>query len=106
MEERFPDFVLQRADDGTLYWEGEVEPFPEEVFLVSVSYPRRFPYERPVLRVEEPPLVKGAPHRYADGSLCIHADKWDPQRATAASCVPLIGAWLVRYVHWLEEGAF
>jgi ubiquitin-protein ligase len=73
-------------------------------YLVSLSYPARYPYQEPKLRVEQPRLREGAPHTYADASLCVHRASWDPNRSTAVSEVPLIAAWLVAYENWLSTG--
>jgi ubiquitin-protein ligase len=103
MQERFPQFILQQTDEDTLRWVGILEPVEGQPFAVSLAYPARYPYNAPVFRVEAPALSIGCPHLYADGSLCVHKS-WDSDRATAASCVPLICAWLVAYLHWLETG--
>lgn len=103
MRDRFPQFVLRR-DQSTLYWEGFVDPVPGHRFLVRVSYPERYPYQEPVLRVQEPPIRPGAPHLYASGAPCIHRQPWNSQTGTAASMVPLLCAWLVAYLQWERTG--
>ncbi len=104
MLDRFPAFTLLRGADGALRWEGWLEPVPARRFLISVRYPPHYPYAAPVLHVITPSLRSGSPHRYADGSLCVHKMRWDPATGTAASCVPLAAAWLVGYISWVELG--
>ena len=104
MRQRFPQFVLRRAARGLLLWDGVIEPHPGVSFRISVEYPPTYPYQEPVLRVDDPPLRAGAPHRYIDGSICIHKHHWDPATGTAASLVPLVAAWLVAYIHWTRTG--
>ena len=104
MDDRFPQFVLQRGAKSCLGWEGILEPLSGVPFLVSLTYPKRYPYNMPALRVVDPPVQPRAPHVYADGSVCAHKKKWNPTTGTAASCVPLLSAWLVAYLHWLETG--
>ncbi len=101
---RFPGFSLIEDASGQLLWVGVLEPQPQERFLVTLEYPKDFPYRAPALWVLEPPLAAGAPHVYADGSVCIHQTTWDAHRGTAASCVPLLSAWLLAYVVWLQTG--
>jgi ubiquitin-protein ligase len=103
MAERFPQFRLFIDEDGFLRWEGLLEPVPGRRFRVSVSYPRRYPYDPPKLTVDDPPLEPDAPHRYLDGSLCVHRSSWNPETVTAASTVPLVSAWLIGYLNWLES---
>lgn len=104
MEDRFPQFVLRRSGDGSLYWEGIVSPRRDAEFRVAIWYPAHYPYGEPVLRVLEPAIRPGAPHVYRDGNLCAHRERWDPSRGTAAGQVPLLCDWLDRYLDWLEDG--
>lgn len=104
MRERFPQFRLFEDPSRGLSWEGFLEPAAGRVFRVLVACPPTYPYQAPVLRVIEPLLRRGAPHLYVDGSLCVHRQRWDPMTGTAASCVPLVAAWLVGYFGWLELG--
>ncbi|MDM7913881.1 MAG: hypothetical protein QUU85_01255 [Candidatus Eisenbacteria bacterium] len=106
MKSRFPQFRLVQAAGGDLRWIGTLEPVAGQEFLVSLCYPRRYPYESPKLFVEEPRIRSGAPHLYADGSLCVYKQRWDPETSTATSCIPLLAAWLARYVHWLQHQEF
>jgi ubiquitin-protein ligase len=104
MRARFPQLSLRRTEHGALQWVGFLEPVEHIAFLVAARYPDRYPYEAPRFFVEDPPLHDRAPHRYQDGSVCIHKRSWDPMRGTAASCIPLIAAWLCAYCCWLETG--
>lgn len=104
MKERFPDFRLLETDDGLLRWVGVLTPTRGSEFVVSLTYPADYPYREPKLRVDRPALAGGAPHLYSDGSLCVHKQRWDPMRGTAASEVPLIAAWLVAYLSWRRTG--
>ena len=103
MRERFPGFSLRQRSDG-LSWEGTLEPVPGRRFRVRLCYPSRYPYQEPVLRVLRPSLRNGSPHRYADGSICVHQSAWNPATGTAASMIPLAAAWLVSYLNWRENG--
>ena len=103
MRERFPGFALRMGSDE-LFWEGTLEPVQGRRFRITLAYPSRYPYQEPVLRVLRPRLREGAPHRYVDGSICVHRSGWDPATGTAASMIPLASAWLVGYLNWLETG--
>jgi len=104
MRERFPHFALRRQPDGHLHWQGVLEPHPGVAFLVRLEYPGRYPYREPRLWVVAPSILPGTPHVYADGSVCVHRERWDPERGTVASMVPVLCAWLVLYVRWIETG--
>ena len=95
MRGHFPAFQLMKKTDRGLLWVGVLAPTPEDDFFVGVEYPDDYPHRAPALWVLEPELVPGALHVYSDGSCCIHSDSWNPDRGTAASCVPLIAGWLV-----------
>ncbi len=83
---------------------GILSPTGSTEYLVSVTYPAEYPYREPSLRVEYPALAAGAPHVYADGSLCMHKANWNVELATAVGEVGLIAAWLVAYEAWLRTG--
>lgn len=104
MRSRFPNFSLLQTAGGELRWIGVLEPVPDREFVVSVRYPSTYPYAPPRFFVEEPPLRPGAPHVYSDNSLCVYKQQWNPMTGTAASCVPLVAAWLVGYLNWTENG--
>ena len=104
MTERFPQFVLTERDGGSLAWTGIIEPVQGHEFVVSIRYPNRYPYKEPKVFVDEPSLRSGAPHRYLDGSLCVHRKRWDPKTGTAASIVPLAATWLALYLNWAASG--
>jgi ubiquitin-protein ligase len=105
MRERFPGFLLTRGATGLLSWRGVLRPVKSApAYEISVTVPARYPYEPPMLRVERPTLLPGAPHLFLNGSLCVYRQSWDPLRGTIASVVPLVAAWLTAYEHWRETG--
>lgn len=105
MHARFPAFHLLEQR-GELMWTGPLKPIADVniEFSVVIAYPADYPYRPPTLWVLQPELEPNAPHRYIDGSLCVYAKNWDPERGTAASCVTLIAAWLIGYLNWSETG--
>lgn len=104
MHSRFPSFRLIESSTGELRWRGVLEPVAGYTFVVSVRLPPHYPYREPQCHIEEPRIQAGAPHVYAssDGHICVHRRTWDPMTGTAASCIPLIAAWLTAYACWLE----
>ncbi len=104
LEERFPGFVPTLSPNDELVWRGVLEPIEGRAFVLSVTMPRRYPYQEPQLRIEQPRLRPGSPHLYQNGTLCVHQRKWDPTRGTVASTIPLAAAWLIGYLRWLESG--
>lgn len=104
MSARFPEFRLIREATGELAWIGGLRPTRGTGYVVSLTYPRRYPYVEPKLRVLHPQVRPGTPHTYFDSSLCVHRTGWDPHRSTAVSEVPLIAAWLVAYENWIRTG--
>lgn len=104
MGDRFPGFRLRVDGSASLFWVGVLTPLSDTEFVVAVVYPADYPYRAPSLWILEPDLTSGVPHMYPDGSICIHANNWDPERGTAVSCVTLIAGWLVAYVNWQRTG--
>jgi ubiquitin-protein ligase len=101
MTERFPQFVL-KGNRKQLFWEGILMTNFETHYKVKIVYPINYPYQRPAFRVEWPRIIKGAPHIYADGSLCVYPDHWNYKRCTAPAGVPLVSSWLAMYEIWLR----
>ncbi len=104
MHERFPQFVLTQSPSDLLVWRGVLVPVEGAPFEISVTMPARYPYGAPELRAERPRIRPGAPHLYANGTLCVHRLSWDPMRGTVVSVIPLAAAWLVGYLNWLRTG--
>ena len=104
MRERFPQFVLTESTSGLLIWRGILLPVAGSPFVISVTMPARYPYSAPELRAEQPRIRAGAPHLYANGTLCVHRLNWDPMRGTVVSVIPLAAAWLVGYLNWIRTG--
>lgn len=106
MKSRFPQFRLVETAASELRWIGWLEPVLGHRFLVSLRYPSSYPYASPDLFLEEPAMEAGAPHVYSSGACCVHKARWNPETGTAVSCVPLLSAWLARYLTWLACGEF
>jgi ubiquitin-protein ligase len=104
MRSRFPQFILTCTHSDLLVWRGILEPVRSAAFGITATMPANYPYSAPELRVERPRLRPGAPHLYANGTLCIHKQNWDPMRSTVASTIPLAAAWLISYLNWSRTG--
>lgn len=107
MRARFPHFMLQTTPNGELEWLGSVEPIPGREFLITIAYPPWYPNEEPIIRVQYPALDPRTPHVYsrATGHICVHKQgDWNPDRHTAASCVPMVAVWLFTYMLWRDYG--
>lgn len=78
--------------------------------VTSPAYCLRVSYrlgEIPRVRVLRPKLVDGAPHLYADGSLCLYWPKewhWAPCEAIGETLLPWAALWLYYYELWLDTG--
>ncbi len=102
MRERYPQFVLKR-DDATVYWDGILQSNFDTRYRVRLTYPAAFPSKPYEAWIGEPELRDDAPHRYRDGSLCVHREEaWDWQRHTAAATVTHVAKWIARYELWLR----
>lgn len=104
MGENYPQFVLKADEKQQLFWDGLLQTNFGSVYQVNISYPQSYPWQKPKLEVIHPQVRRDAPHRFADGSLCIYPDNWNYKQATAPAAVPLIAGWLALYEVFLRTG--
>lgn len=104
MRDHFPGFRLFRLPGGRLAWRGWLRVRGGRVYQVSAELPERYPYEAPALHVLTPALVGGCPHRYADGSLCVYLNRWNPERDTVVQTIANATDWLRHYQGWRRSG--
>lgn len=104
MAQNHPQFVLKMDEMKCLFWEGFLRTNFRTLYLVNALYPSAYPWQKPELRIVEPEVRWDAPHRYANGTLCVYPDDWSYKRCTAPAAVPLIAAWLALYEIFLRTG--
>ena len=102
MSASFPQF---RYSGQTAHWRGALRPqrcSPE--YVVEVQYRGK---RAPRAIVRRPEIDPAAPHRYADGSLCLYYPcdwHWTGEKNIAHTIVPWTAFWLYCYEHWQEDG--
>jgi len=106
MRVHFPGFRLFKLPGGRLAWRGWLRVRDGRGYQVSAELPERYPYAAPTLRVLSPALVGGCPHRYGDGSLCIHLNHWNPMTGTVVQSIANAADWLRCYQHWRRTGVW
>jgi ubiquitin-protein ligase len=104
MQENYPQFVLKIENTLQLFWEGILQTNFGTLYRASINYPQAYPWQKPKLMIVEPEVRANAPHRFADGSLCIYPDDWNYKQTTAPAAVPLIAGWLALYEIFLRTG--
>lgn len=84
---RFPS----KLDDGT-------------TIDLSIVLPHGYPHNCP--RVYASAIGEGAPHRWADGALCLYGvmTGWNPGKHTVLSTLKLARQWLCNYDAWRQLG--
>jgi hypothetical protein len=101
MQHHFPD--LRWIHHGN-FWSGPLQPSDGcATYLVEVTYK---PGRAPQVHVRSPKVDPGAPHRYADGSLCLYHPKdgdWHPGLFVALTIVPWTAEWLLYYECWRTD---
>lgn len=106
ISKKFPSFKLHRKSHQDIYWLGKMQPSENSpVYTVKIQYDSY----QPKVFVVEPHILKNAPHRYRDNSLCLHHpnDKsFRPDMLIADTLIPWTGEWLYFYNIWLEEGVW
>jgi len=73
-----------------------------EDFKITIVLPNGYPNTCP--RIYADPVSAHAPHRWADGALCVFGviSGWNPGKHTAASALSLARLWLDRYEVWQQ----
>lgn len=71
---------------------------------LSIVLPHGYPNNCP--RVYAGAVAEGAPHRWADGALCLYGvmTGWNPGKHTVLSTLKLARQWLGNYRGWLKSG--
>jgi prevent-host-death family protein len=70
----------------------------------TIFLPHGYPNNCP--RVYASPIQENAPHRWADGALCLYGvmTGWNPGKHTVFSTLNLTRQWLQRYDTWRQTG--
>lgn len=105
MREAFPQFAYSHWRGGGLTWRGTLRPTMESSeYSVVILHP----FDGvPKVMVSSPRIHPGAPHRYADGSLCLYWPtewRWRSGACIAETLVPWTALWLYYYEIWLIVG--
>jgi prevent-host-death family protein len=82
-----------------------VKHSPDDIaFSMIITLPHNYPNACP--RVYVPDIDQNAPHRFADGALCIFGvmSSWNPGRHTARDALDNARHWLSRYETWRHTG--
>lgn len=71
---------------------------------LSIVLPHGYPNNCP--RVYASAIAEGAPHRWADGALCLYGvmTGWNPGKHTVFSTLNLARQWLRNYETWRKAG--
>lgn len=97
---------LRRVGAG-LTWIEQLRSSAGQSYVLAIEYPERFPHEAPRAYILSPD-VSGAPHRFADGSLCLWGDHVHGSgvKTTAVSVRSRAIAWFFVYEAWRRTGAW
>jgi hypothetical protein len=109
MEKYFPEFELRELSDGRLCWVGRFRSGESRAFRVLIVYPDDFPTRSPQvypISENESESVKGAPHVFPDGSLCLGYPMFDSPDISAAKVAQGAFVWLTCFEHYIETGRF
>jgi prevent-host-death family protein len=77
-----------------------------EDFSITIFLPHHYPNACP--RVYVDPVDPNAPHRFADGALCIFGvmTSWNPGKNSVRDAVDNARRWLRRYEAWRSNGSW
>jgi prevent-host-death family protein len=76
----------------------------EDTYWIIVTLPHNYPNACPRVYVND--VDQNAPHRFADGALCVFGatSSWNPGRNTARDALDNARHWLSRYESWRHTG--
>lgn len=101
---RFPKFS-RSIQGGRAIWRGSLQPrLPSPQYQIELRYNLK---TIPKVWVMSPPLVKGTPHLYGEGNLCLYwlpEWRWRPDQLIAETIIPWTASWLFYYELWLDTG--
>jgi hypothetical protein len=104
IRQRFPGFQCKQMY-GEAIWIGHLQPREfSTIYRVEVRYKLS---GCPRVKVLDPSLAPGSPHRYADGTLCLFWPKewvWCKQSLIAKTIIPWTALWLLYYELWMDIG--
>ena len=87
-----------------LYWLESLRSQTNRLYQIKISYPVRFPYERPQGFIISP-TITSAPHRFSDGSLCLFSTSHDgAAKPTALVVRNRVVVWIFAYELWAATG--
>lgn len=72
-------------------------------YLIAIEY---YPDRSPRIRVIEPQLLRGTPHRFQGGTLCVYWREWDNTMGFGTELIPWIAEWLRTYEIWQVTGTW
>lgn len=95
---------LRRVGSG-LMWVEQLCSTSGQQYAIAIEYPDRFPHEAPRAFLLSPD-VSGAPHRFADGSLCLWGDhvRASGVKTSAVSVRTRAITWFFVYENWRRTG--
>jgi len=78
----------------------------ETSLVIRILLPHGYPNACP--RVYIDPSTEGAPHRWADGALCLYGVMvgWNPGRHTVFYTLKLARRWVLHYEAWRQTGVW
>ncbi|MDE3838759.1 hypothetical protein C0966_05110 [Bacillus methanolicus] len=106
ISKKFPSFRLFKDSHQNIYWIGKLQPSEKSpIYTVKIQYD---PYQ-PKVFVLEPEILRSAPLRYGDNSLCLYHpndNSYRPDMLISDTLIPWASEWLYFYNIWLEEGVW
>jgi len=103
----YPGFNLDVDDDGTPFVQGTIGPTEtlHGAYHVLVELPPGYGEGvMPRAYLLSPELRPGAPHVFADGSLCLDHSGAFTRRSTIVTFLAWVSVWLVLYEGWVDTG--
>ena len=102
VKRRFPLFSCM-IHGGYVVWRGYLQPrLTSPQYQIEIRYNFK---KTPKVWVISPPVIKGAPHIFREGNLCLYWPpewSWKPDQLIAKTIIPWTASWLFYYELWLD----
>lgn len=102
----YPNWEYKRSSKSVVFWGDLIVSDSLPIYRVKIEYRGN---RRPNVKIKRPTIVKNAPHRFNDGSLCLYREDlydWNAHKLLTTEIIPWTAAWIYFYEYWLQTGAW
>ncbi len=104
IKSHFPRFTCFCANGRIIHAEGDVVTSYGNTYRIKIEVPQEYPYSPPRILLVNDREIKGSPHRYIDGSLCVmNLNQWSSS-LSITFMIAKAAIWLNKCDMWKLNG--